>query len=36
MWPGELEGLSKSEVRKLSAGIDASEEIWKFFSSIAR
>ena len=36
VWPGEPEGLSKSRVGKLSAGIDASEEIWKFFSSIAR
>jgi polyhydroxybutyrate depolymerase len=34
-WPGESESLSKSGVGKLSAGIDASEEIWKFFRSIA-
>ena len=36
VWPGESEGLSKSGVAKVSAGIDASEEIWKFFSSMAQ
>ena len=36
VWPGESEGLSKSGVGKLSSEIDASEEIWKFFRSIAR
>ena len=35
VWPSEPEDLSKSGVGKLSAGIDASEEIWKFFRSIA-
>ena len=35
VWPGESERLSKSGVGTLSAGIDASEEIWKFFKSIA-
>ena len=34
VWPGESEDLSKSGVGKLSAEIDASEEIWKFFRSI--
>ena len=36
VWPGESEDLSSSGVGKLSPEIDASEEIWKFFSSIAR
>ena len=36
VWPGESEDLSSSGVGKLSAEIDASEKIWKFFSSIAR
>ncbi len=36
VWPGESEGLSKSGVGKLSAGIDGSEEVWEFFRSIAR
>ncbi len=36
VWPGEPEDLSSSGVGKLSAGIDASEEIWKFFRSIVR
>jgi polyhydroxybutyrate depolymerase len=36
VWPGESEDLSKSGVGKLSSGIDASEEIWEFFSSVAR
>ena len=36
VWPGESEDLSSSGVGKLSAGIDASEEIWKFFSSTAQ
>ena len=36
VWPGESEGLSKSGVGKLSAGIDASEEIWKFFEHISK
>ena len=35
VWPDEPEGLSKSGVGKLSAGIDASEEIWKFFEHIS-
>ena len=34
VWPGEPEGLSKSGVGKLSAGIGASEEIWKFFKGV--
>ena len=36
VWPGEPEGLSKSGVGKLSAGIDASEEIWEFFEHISK
>ena len=36
VWPGEPEGLSKSGVGKLSAGIDASEEVWEVFRSIVR
>ena len=36
VWPGEPESLSKSGVGKLSAGIDASEEIWKFFEHISK
>ena len=36
VWPGESEDLSSSGVGKVSAGIDASEEIWKFFSSTAQ
>jgi polyhydroxybutyrate depolymerase len=34
VWPGEPEDLSSSGVGKLSAGIDASEEIWKFFKGV--
>ena len=34
VWPGESEGLPKSEVGKLSSEIDASEEIWKFFEGM--
>ena len=34
VWPGEPEDLSSSGGSKLSAGIDASEEIWNFFRSI--
>ena len=34
VWPGEAEGLSSSGVGKLSAGIDASEKIWKFFKGV--
>ena len=34
MWPGESEDLSGSGVGKLSAGIDASEEIWGFFEGV--
>ena len=33
VWPGEPEGLSKSGAGKLNSEVDASEEIWKFFSS---
>jgi polyhydroxybutyrate depolymerase len=36
VWPGESEGLSKSGVVKLSAGTDASEEIWKSFESVSK
>ena len=36
VWPGESEGLPKSEVGKLSSEIDASEEIWKFFEGISK
>ena len=36
VWPGEPEALSSSGAGKLSAGIDASEEILKFFRSIAQ
>ena len=36
MWPGESEDLSSSGVGRLSSEIDASEEIWKFFSSMAQ
>lgn len=36
VWPGESEDLSSSGVAKVSAGIDASEEILKFFRSIAQ
>jgi polyhydroxybutyrate depolymerase len=36
VWPGEPEDISSSGVGKLSTGIDASEEIWEFFSSMAR
>jgi polyhydroxybutyrate depolymerase len=36
VWPGEPEDLSSSGVGKLSSWIDASEEIWKFFSSTAQ
>ncbi|MFH1932946.1 MAG: PHB depolymerase family esterase [Pseudomonadota bacterium] len=34
VWPGEPVGLSRSGVGKLSAGIDASEEVWRFFEGI--
>ncbi len=34
VWPGQSEDLSRSGVGKLSAGIDASEEIWGFFEGI--
>ena len=34
VWPGEPEALSSSGAGKLSAGIDASEEIWEFFEGI--
>ena len=34
VWPGESEDLSSPGVSKLSAGIDASEEIWKFFEGV--
>ena len=36
VWPGEPEDISRSGVGKLSAGIDASEEIWKFFESTSK
>ena len=35
VWPGEPEELSRLGGGTLSAGIDASEEIWNFFKSIA-
>jgi polyhydroxybutyrate depolymerase len=35
VWPGEPEDLSRSGGGTLNAGIDASEEIWNFFKSIA-
>lgn len=36
IWPGESEGLPKSEVGKLSFEIDASEEIWDLFEHISK
>ena len=36
VWPGESEDLSSSGAGKLSVGIDASEEIWKFYGSMAQ
>ena len=34
VWPGEPEDLSSLGVDKLSSGVDASEEIWKFFEGV--
>jgi polyhydroxybutyrate depolymerase len=33
-WPGEPEDFSGSTVGKLSAGIAASEVIWRFFKDV--
>ena len=34
VWPGEPEDISRSGAAKIGRGIDASEEIWKFFRNI--
>lgn len=34
-WPGEPEDISRSGAAKIGRGIDASEEIWKFFKRIS-
>jgi len=36
VWPGEPEDISRSGAAKTRRGIDASEEIWKFFESISK
>jgi len=36
VWPGEPEDISRSGAAKIGRGIDASEEIWKFFESISK
>ena len=35
VWPGEPEDISRSGAAKIGRGIDASEEIWKFFKRIS-
>jgi polyhydroxybutyrate depolymerase len=36
VWPGEPEDISRSGAAKTGQGVDASEEIWKFFESISK